>query len=298
MKSAEPVPLPGADHRAHHGSHRNARKTLRILLAAALCGVLGFAGGTLMPGPGAAVTVEKRLRAAIRDLPVVAENRAGYDRDLFRHWIDANADCQDTRDEVLDAESRVDATGCDIESGNWFSYYDRRTFTDSSAVDIDHVVALAEAWDSGARRWTADTRQRYANDLGDARSLVAVSASSNRSKSDQDPAEWLPEFGRCTYVRHWVAVKVRWSLTVNAVEKQALSRVASGCTNTVLRVTKARVVLSSTSGGTAGGGGDGLDPHFATCTDAKAAGYGPYYQGRDPEYDWYRDGDSDGIACE
>jgi hypothetical protein len=269
---------------------------MRTVLAAALSGLLTVAGVTLGPAPAAtAVTVEKRLWAAIRDLPVAAENRAGYDRDLFRHWVDANADCQDTRDEVLDAESRVNVAGCDIQSGRWVSYYDRRTFTDSTGLDVDHVVALAEAWDSGARRWTADTRKRYANDLGDARTLVAVSASSNRSKSDQDPAEWLPDYGRCTYVRHWVAVKIRWSLKVNTAEKQALSRVASQCTNTVLRVTKARVVLGTTG---TGGGSDGDDPRFSTCTDAKAAGYGPYYQGLDPEYDWYRDGDNDGIVCE
>lgn len=270
---------------------------MRAVLAA-LCGLLSIAGVTLAPQPAAAATVEKRLRAAILDLPVAAENRAGYDRDLFRHWIDANSDCQNTRDEVLDGESRVNVAGCDIRSGKWVSYYERRTFTDSSDLDIDHVVALAEAWDSGASRWNAGTRTRYANDLADARTLVAVSASVNRSKSDQDPAEWLPRYGRCTYVKHWVAVKIRWSLKVNTAEKRALSRVASNCANTVLRVGKARVVLGTTNGGGTTGGGGGLDPRFDTCTDAKSAGYGPYHQGRDPEYDWYRDGDNDGIVCE
>jgi uncharacterized protein DUF1524 len=133
-----------------------------------------------------------------------------------RLWVDADRDCRDTRDEVLAAESLVRVRGCDIRAGRWRSYYDGVITRDASGFDIDHLVPLAEAWDSGARRWTAATRQRYANDLGDPRTLVAVTASVNRSKSDQDPAKWLPQLGRCRYVRQWVAVKTRWGLSVDA----------------------------------------------------------------------------------
>jgi hypothetical protein len=78
--------------------------------------------------------------------------------------------------------------------------------------DIDHLSPLAEAWDSGAWAWDADTRMRYADDLDDPRSLIAVSASANRSKGDQDPAEWMPPAASyaCTYITDWVAVKTRW----------------------------------------------------------------------------------------
>jgi hypothetical protein len=185
--------------------------------------------------------VSMRLRRAVDSLPTAVETRRGYDRDTFRHWLDANGDCQDTRDEVLAAESLVSVSGCDLTTGRWRSYYDGVVTRSSTEFDVDHLVALAEAWDSGARRWTALTRERFANDLGDSRSLVAVTASSNRSKSDRDPAEWMPALGRCKYVRQWVAVKIRWRLTVDATEKRALRSHVAGCDNVRITVTRAAV---------------------------------------------------------
>jgi Protein of unknown function (DUF1524) len=111
---------------------------------------------------------------------------ARRDRDNYRHWIDDNGDCQDTRDEVLTAESKVRVSGCDIRTGRWFSYYDRRSWTNACDVDFDHLFPLKESWDSGAKRWNADTRKRYANDLGGVRSLVAVTDNVNQSKSDRE----------------------------------------------------------------------------------------------------------------
>ena len=103
-------------------------------------------------------------------------------------WVDADGDCQDTRAEVLVAESRVATGGGDRESpAEWFSYYDRETWTDAGDVDIDHLVPLAEAWDSGAKRWTPTPGSGYANDLRDPRTLVAVTDNVNQSKGDQDP---------------------------------------------------------------------------------------------------------------
>lgn len=186
-----------------------------------------------------ASAVDKRLRDAVRSLPVLAERPAGYDRDLFRHWVDADQDCRDTRDEVLASESRVPVSGCDVTAGEWFSPYDHATWTASSDVDIDHLVPLKEAWDSGAWGWSATARERYANDLGDRRTLVAVTDNVNQSKGDRDVAEWLPEFGRCSYVRQWTAVKLRWRLSVDAAEKDALAGLAAGCPNQRLRVRRA-----------------------------------------------------------
>lgn len=182
-----------------------------------------------------------RLRAAVSDLPVAGETRAGYAREKFRDWYDADGDCRDTRDEVLAQESRVAVAGCDISTGRWFSYYDGRTWTSDDDVDIDHLVPLAEVWDSGAKRWTGGTRDRYANDLGDRRTLAAVTDSVNQSKGDQDVAEWLPEQGRCRYVREWVAVKTRWHLRVDRTEKRRLTALAGDCANSVLRVRAAAV---------------------------------------------------------
>ncbi|UMG91069.1 excalibur calcium-binding domain-containing protein [Nocardioides sp. TF02-7] len=237
--------------------------------------------------------VRVRLRAAVRALRVAAETRAGYDRDAFPHWIDADGDCRDTRDEVLHDESRTATSGCDIRTGRWRSPYDGKVVTRSAELDIDHVVALAEAWDSGARRWDLDTRRRFANDLGDHRSLVAVTAATNRSKSDRDPAEWMPPRGRCAFVRHWVAVKTRWSLTVDRAERTALRRHARTCPNRRLVVRRARVGRTGPVAPQ-----PGTDPRFGSCAEARAAGYGPYVEGRDPEYHWYRDGDGDGVVCE
>ena len=216
---------------------------LTVLLLV-VTGVTGVPAGTAEAAQAAesALGQERvRLHDAVRDLPVAREIRRGYDRDKFEHWVDADDDCRDTRDEVLAQESRVAVTGCDVVRGEWFSYYDGEVVRRSSELDIDHVVALAEAWDSGARRWTAGTRERFANDLGDRRSLVAVTASANRSKSDRDPAEWMPERAGCRYVREWIAVKIRWSLTVDRTEKRALVRRASSCRNRYLTVRRAVV---------------------------------------------------------
>jgi hypothetical protein len=239
------------------------------------------------------------VRAAVKQLPVKAETPKGYDRDKYQLWIDADGDCQDTRDEVLAAESKTPVTGCDIRTGRWLSYYDRETWTNSSDVDIDHLVPLKEGWDSGAKKWNADTRTRYANDLRDSRTLVAVTDNVNQSKSDRDPAEWMPTYGKCRYLREWTAVKMRWGLTVDQAEKTKLTRLASNCPNPILTVTKAKIVKASPStGGDNPTGGGGLDPRFDYCYQVKAAGYGPYSQGKDPEYAWYTDGDNDGIVCE
>jgi hypothetical protein len=276
-----------------------SKKRLLAHLCAAALAVAGLTVSTA-PTASAETQVKMRLTRAIKSLPVAAENRAGYDRAKFRLWVDADHDCRDTRDEVLAAESLVRVSGCDIQRGKWRSYYDGVVTRSSSTFDIDHLVPLAEAWDSGARRWTAATRQRYANDLGDSRTLVAVSASANRSKSDQDPAEWMPRLGRCTYVRQWVAVKLRWSLKVNPAEKRALLARSSHCANDVITVRRAAIRTSTSTGGSTGGttGGGGTDPRFSYCYQAIAAGYGPYVRGRDPEYAWYTDRDGDGRVCE
>lgn len=211
-------------------------------MSAALVG----ASVTVAVAPAEAAKVTVRLKAAINHLPVAAETRTGYTRTKFKLWIDADGDCQDTRSEVLRAETLAPVTGrCAVVTGKWKSYYDGATWTRASDVDIDHVVPLAEAWDSGARRWDAATRKAYANDLGDPRTLVAVTDNVNQAKGDKDPAEWMPTKGRCRYVTQWVAVKIRWSLKVNQAEKNALARVAGGCKDRTITVRKASIHLGS-----------------------------------------------------
>lgn len=153
-----------------------------------------------------------------------------YVRTSFRHWVDADGDCQDTRVEVLVRDDRSGTSrGCRVRTGRWVSWLDGRTATSSRTLDVDHLVALGEAWDSGASVWDASRRESFANDLGFVWSLQAVSSSVNRSKSDRDPAEWLPSGQvRCVYVSRWMQVKYRWGLAVDPVERAALAGVLAG----------------------------------------------------------------------
>ena len=190
-------------------------------------------------------TIKVRFRAAVRGLPLAQQTPRGYDRDAFGDWRDSDGDCRDTRAEVLVAESRKAVTGdCTIETGRWLSTYDRVFWRHASDVDIDHVVPLFEVWRSGGKRWGPDRRVAYSNDLADGRTLKAVTDNVNQSKGDSDPADWLPQYGQCSYVRQYAAVKLRWSLKVNAAEKTAMRQVASRCPNVMIRLHKARVVSS------------------------------------------------------
>ena len=176
------------------------------------------------------------LAEAVNRLPVGAESRDGYDRDAFRHWNtgDDPSDGCNTRAEVLLDEAVEPPTvgpRCRLSGGRWWSYYDQVWVTSASGLDIDHMVPLAESWDSGASAWTAQRREAYANDQGSAASLVAVTARSNRSKSDQDPAQWLPPAAEvhCRYAAEWVATKLRWSLAADETEVAALRETAADC---------------------------------------------------------------------
>lgn len=215
------------------------RRLARLLAVSAAVSI----GLVAVPPAAHAASFSGSLTSAIGSLPVAAEDRTGYDRDLFNHWVDADGDGCDTRDEVLISEADDAPTvgsSCSISGGRWYSYYDGVSQTSASALDIDHMVPLAEAWDSGASSWSSAEREAYANDLGDSRSLIAVTAGENRSKGDQDIAEWLPSGDNCRYLREFVAVKVRWGLSVDSAEKSAMSSLASGCTNSTITVTYAR----------------------------------------------------------
>jgi hypothetical protein len=216
-------------------------------IAAAAVGV-----AVIVAQPANAATISKPLRTMIADLPVATEVRTGYNRDLFPHWIDADGDGCSTRYEVLIAEAVTAPTvgsGCTLSGGRWYSYYDGAYWTAPADIDIDHFVPLAEAWDSGARTWTTAQRQSFANDLGDARSLAAVTDNVNQSKSDQDPAEWMPPLTSvyCRYIGEWAAVKTRWALTVDSAEKSALTSFASACTNVTITVSTAGTTTPTTA---------------------------------------------------
>lgn len=216
---------------------------MRTVLRRLLLATAGAVALVAVPSVAHADDYSAPLSAAVSDLPVATESRTGYDRDLFNHWVDADGDGCSTRNEVLISEADDPVTvssSCALSGGRWYSYYDAVSQTSASALDIDHMVPLAEAWDSGASSWTAAEREAYANDLGDARSLVAVTAGENRSKGDQDVAEWLPGSEQCRYLREFVAVKHRWGLSVDSAEKSAMTSLATGCTDSTITVTLAR----------------------------------------------------------
>jgi hypothetical protein len=123
----------------------------------------------------------------------------------------------------------------DVLAGTWHDPYIGRTltFTDlkdlhqAEAIQIDHVVPLAEAWVSGARHWGHTRREAFANDLGE---LLAVDGPTNLSKGDRDPASWRPRKGyQCTYARRWIAIKSRYGLAVDPSEKAALTQMLGFC---------------------------------------------------------------------
>lgn len=172
--------------------------------------------------------------AAIKVLKVAPDVREGYARSKFKHWSDLDKNGCNTRNDVIIAEALVKPKvdkGCKIvkDTGKWHSAYDGLTVTNFSGLDVDHMVPLAEAWDSGAKAWDPAKREVYANDMGDANALIAVTAATNRSKSDQDPGEWLPAKDVCMYVKNWVHVKIRWSLTVDEKELKVLKDTNAKC---------------------------------------------------------------------
>jgi hypothetical protein len=177
---------------------------------------------------GKKVNPNKALRVLNR-LEVAEENSIDYDRDLFNHWIDADSNGCDARQEVL-ARQNSKRKPCDSTTGSWVSIYDGQTTNNASDFDVDHLVPLAEAWGSGAYNWDDQKREDYANDL-EGFTLIAVSASSNRSKSDQDPAEWMPENRgfNCQYGARWVLVKKKWSLTIDPAEANKLRGLLKKC---------------------------------------------------------------------
>ncbi|MEU1863657.1 HNH endonuclease family protein [Streptomyces gardneri] len=204
------------------------------------------ASATAAAAPEAPAAVVLALPDAVEQIPVADESRTGYERTKFKHWnagLDPADGCN-TRAEVLLDEALVApevAAGCKLSGGSWRSYYDGQEVNDPAKLDIDHMTPLAEAWDSGASAWTAERREAYANDQDAAASLVAVTARSNRAKADRDPAEWMPPLSEahCRYISEWTATKLRWGLSADQAEADALKVYAEACETTVVHYTPA-----------------------------------------------------------
>jgi|694.fasta_scaffold02368_22 hypothetical protein len=182
------------------------------------------------PGPTQAVTPRDFLAPlVINDRP---SPQGAYDRDAWSHWDDTDGDGCDARQQALIASSisppQVDYYRCKVIAGDWFSAYDGVSTDDPSTFDVDHLVPLANAHDSGGWSWDAGTRRVFANDQVN---LWVVSASSNRSKGARTPDQWRPERREvwCEFAVRWTSVKVAWGLTATSSERDALGQMLDTC---------------------------------------------------------------------
>ena len=110
--------------------------------------------------------------------------------------------------------------------GGMWSPYDGQRFESMRESDIEHIVALSEAHDSGACAWTDERRREFARDLDN---LTLATPELNRSRGARDAAEWLPELNRCWFAARVVAVRAEWELSIDQAERDALAAVIRGC---------------------------------------------------------------------
>lgn len=151
------------------------------------------------------------------------EHNDDYDRTLFAAGSLLDSDGCPPRAAVLRRDAIVPVTlegRCTVVGGAWFSHYDAVVVTEPGLLELDHVVALAEAWGSGAWSWTPARRAAFANDLSDRRTLRVVTGTVNREKANKDPSNWIPpdESTLCQYLSDWVAIKARWGLSMDPSE--------------------------------------------------------------------------------
>ena len=260
----------------------------------------------VVPAQASAATSTATTQLSITISPIPAGLPA-YDRAEWRHWIDEDGDCQDTRQEVLIEESRIEITFtsdgiCRVSQGQWFGSFTATTVTEPGELDIDHLIPLANAHRSGGWAWTSEQKRAFANSLDDPDHLIAVTFGANRSKGARGPDEWRPPNGSywCAYAIDWIRIKHAWDLTATPTEADALQEMLATCdeivelTTTVADAAAPIVVPTSPA--------DGL---YSTCEEAEAAGE-PRVQGASGSGRGFpawtipsaRDGDGDGVVCE
>ena len=241
--------------------------------------------------------------------------KTGYSRAQFGDaWSDIDHNGCDTRNDILNrdltAKQHKNPRGCVVISGILNDPYTGKVINfmrgkdTSEQVQIDHVVALSDAWQSGAQEISAQERLQLANDP---ENLLAVDGPANQQKSDSDAATWLPANAsfRCSYVARQIRVKAKYHLWVKPAEKEAMINVLTPCTGAAAKPapdTPASVVptdapapVPQVDAPPAQNPAPALV--FQTCADARAAGYRNMHRGA-PGYSEHLDRDGDGIACE
>ncbi|MDE2942029.1 MAG: HNH endonuclease family protein, partial [Chloroflexota bacterium] len=238
-----------------------------------------------------------------------------YHRDEWPHWTDEDGDCQDTRQEVLIAESLsaveyTDSDECRVASGTWTGPYTGEEFADPANLDIDHLVPLANAHVSGGWEWSESRKSQYANDISFEGHLVAVHGQSNRTKGASGPEEWRPPESSywCQYAIDWITIKNSWGLTSTEAELAALSEMLDTCEPRRVLVgiePEGRQAAATYPPSPSATAAALLEGAYASCEEAEAAGeerergsagegWG-FPQSMVPSA---RDRDDDGVVCE
>lgn len=276
-------------------------------------------------------TANSKALDALNALPIKGRApKTGYSRDQFgTAWSDIDHNGCDTRNDILnrDLTNTTHKNGthnCVVLTGTLNDPYTATTInfqrgqSTSSKVQIDHVVALSNAWQTGAQQLTPTSRLALANDPYN---LLAVDGSANQQKSDGDAATWLPanKSYRCEYVARQIGVKTKYSLWVTQAEHDAMANVLSSCpTQTIpalggvftpiqqVQETQSQPQQAPAQPATPQPQQETPAPaptpapqnvYYANCSAAKVAGAAPIYKGQ-PGYSSKLDRDGDGIACE
>ncbi|KAD3514967.1 DUF1524 domain-containing protein [Arthrobacter yangruifuii] len=262
--------------------------------------------------------------------------KTGYDREQFGPaWADTDHNGCDTRNDIL-ARDLVDVVykdgtkECVVASGTFLDPYTGTTIAfvrgnaTSTAVQIDHVVALSDAWQKGAQQLTAEERRQLANDP---LNLLAADGPANGSKSDGDAATWLPanKAFRCEYVARQTAVKAEYRLWMTQAEHDAIAAVLAGCPEEPVPAREGTRAASADTAQPAPAAeqapavqpapaapaapapavpaapapapaAPGGSVTYANCTAVKAAGAAPIRPGN-PGWDPKFDRDGDGVGC-
>lgn len=247
-------------------------------------------------------------RALLDTLPVKGRApKTGYDREQFgQAWLDVDRNGCDTRNDMLNRDLRdivhANSVPCKVQAGTLDDPYTGSTIDfvrgqdTSSDVQIDHVVALADAWQKGAQQLTFDQRAAFANDP---LNLQATDGATNQQKGAGDAATWLPpnRSFRCEYVATQISVKARYDLWVTQAEHDAMARVLSDCVDVTVPTTPPAAsppvpppapVIQPAPPQTA---------PYPNCSAARADGAAPVHVGQ-PGYGSHLDGDGDGVGCE
>ena len=213
-----------------------------IRLAIALVGSI-FASGITVTSQAATISQASEVTAStvLSTLPVKGRaEKTGYTRAQFgQTWADVDRNGCDTRNDMLKRDLteivfKVKTRNCVVESGVLLDRYSGETINfvrgnvTSMEVQIDHVVALSNSWQTGAFKLSVIQRTALANDP---LNLFAVKGRLNSQKGDGDAATWLPPLKsfRCAYVAQQIAVKAKYSLWVTAPEKEAMTRILAAC---------------------------------------------------------------------